>query len=162
MLLSLITQRMILALGFLFLTVSIVSANVCDEHLSRIKLIPFEGNAGTDAHYDALKTAGQSAVPCLIANITNTQPQPDPRPIPGWAGIKSTVGDRAVYMMAEITGVDTFKMLPHEYQDRHKQIGVYARDEYLHARRANRRILQQKLWRWYRTTYLPSLRKRAT
>ena len=65
-------------------------------------------------------------------------------------------------MLAEITGVDTFKMLPNEYQVRYKEIGVYARDEYLHARRANRRNLQRKLWRWYRTTYLPSLRKGAT
>jgi hypothetical protein len=130
--------------------------NVCDEHLSQIKLIPYEGNAGVDHHFDALKAAGKSAVPCLIAAVTNMQRKADPRPIPGWANVKTTMGDRAVYMLAAITGVDTIKMLPPKYQSLYKQIGVYARDEYLHDRPANRRILQRKLWRWYRTTYLPS------
>jgi len=67
-----------------------------------------------------------------------------------------TVGDAAVYMLEEITGVDTIKMLPRRYQDLYKEIGVYARDEYLHDGRNNRRILQRKLWRWYRETYLRS------
>lgn len=40
-----------------------------------------------------------------------------------------------------------------------KQIGVYALDEYLRDGRAKRRSLQCKLWRWYRTTYLPNNRK---
>jgi hypothetical protein len=129
--------------------------NVCDQHLAQT-LIPYDGNAGVDAHYDALKAAGKSAVPCLIANVTNTQPKADPRPIPQWGNLKTTMGDRAVYMLAEITGVDTIKMLPPKYQSLYKRIGVYARDEYLHDRPANRRTLQRKLWRWYRTTYLPS------
>jgi len=131
--------------------------DVCDQHLSQIKMIPFEGNAGVDTHYDALKAAGKLAVPCLIANVTNPRSKPDPRPIPRWGTMKMTVGDTAVYMLEEITGVDTIKMLPPKYQELHKQIGVYARDEYLHGRPANRRILQRKLWRWYQRTYVPSL-----
>ena len=158
MLLSLIMKRNILALAVTLSVLSIARAIICDEHLSRIKIIPFEGNAGVDAHYDALKAAHQSAVRCLIANITNMRRKPDPRSIPDWAGIKSTVGDRAVYMLVEITGVDTFKLLPPKYQELYKEIGVYARDEYLHALWANRRTLQRKLGRWYRTTYLRSLR----
>jgi hypothetical protein len=162
MLLPPIDKRFALVLGVLVFAVSTSQANVCDQHLSQIKYIPFEGNSGVDAHYDALKTAGQSAVPCLIANVTNMRRAADPRPIPRWAGIRSNVGDRAVYMLAEIAGVDTIKMLPHKYQELYKEIGVYARDEYLHARRSNRRTLQRKLWHWYRTIYLPSLRKGAT
>jgi hypothetical protein len=162
MLLSLIIQRSIMALAILA-TVSLAQAkNVCDLHLPQIKMIPFEGNAGVDPHYDALKAAGKSAVPCLIANVTNTRQKPDPRSMPRWGTMKMTVGDRAVYMLAEITGVDTFKMLPRRYQGRYKEIGVYARDEYLHDGRNHRRILQRKLRRWYATVYLPSLRKGAT
>jgi hypothetical protein len=162
MLLSLITRLVIPIVAVLAIVSVADGKHVCDLHLSQIKMIPFEGNAGVDSHYDALKNAGPSAVPCLIANVTNTQPKSDPRPIPRWGTMRMTVGDRAVYMLAEIAGVDTFKMLPRRYQDLYKEIGVYARDEYLHDRRNHRRILQRKLWRWYRTTYLPSLRKGAT
>ena len=55
-------------------------------------------------------------------------------------------------MLWDMTDVDPIKMLPPRYQLLHKPIGVYALDEYLHNRRANRRILQRKLWRWYRMT----------
>ena len=156
MLLSVMMKPLISVVVVLAMVLCAEGKNACDEHLSQIKLIPYEGNAGVDAHYDALKAAGKSAVPCLIANVTNTQPKADPRPIPRWGNLKTTIGDRAVYMLTEITGVDTIKMLPPKYQSLYKQIGVYARDEYLHDRPANRRILQRKLWRWYRTKYLPS------
>ena len=162
MLLSLVRKSVISVVAVLAIVSLADAKNICDLHLSQIKMIPFEGNAGVDPHYDALKAAGPSAVTCLIANVTNTRPKPDPRPIPRWGTMKMTIGDRAVYMLAEITGVDTIKMLPRKYQDLHKQIGVYARDEYLHDRRINWRILQRKLWHWYRTTYLPSVRKGAT
>src|SRR3989442_11204869 len=56
MLLSLIAKRLVLVLGILAALVSTTQANVCDQHLSRIRYIPFEGNAGVDAHYDALIT----------------------------------------------------------------------------------------------------------
>ncbi|HXD29645.1 MAG TPA: hypothetical protein VN643_00920 [Pyrinomonadaceae bacterium] len=125
--------------------------NVCDVHLSQIKIIPFDGKAGVDTHYDALKAAGKSAVPCLIANVTNLRHKPDPRSIPRWGTMRMTVGDRAVYMLEEITDVDTIKMLPDRYQELYKEIGVYARDKYLHDRHINRRTLQRKLWQWYRT-----------
>jgi hypothetical protein len=163
MLLSLISKRVILALGVLVTLVSIANANdVCDSHLSRIKLIPFEGNAGVDAHYDALKAAGRSAVPCLIENITNARPKPDPRSIPHWGTVVTTVGDTAVFMLEEITGVEIIRMLPAKYQRLYKEIGVYAEEEYLHDGHNHRRILQRKLRRWHATTYLPSLRNGAT
>jgi hypothetical protein len=131
---------------------------VCDVHLSRIKNMPFRGERSQDAHYDAIVNAGKSAVPCLIANVTNRRYAPDPRPIPRWGTIRMTVGHRAVYMLWRVTDVDPIKMLPLQYQRLHKQIGVYALDEYLLDSRANPRALQRKLWRWYRTTYLPYLK----
>ena len=156
-------MKQVISVVAILAIVSLAEAkNVCDLHLSQIKMIPLEGNAGVDPHYDALKAAGKSAVPCLIANVTNTRNKPDPRPIPRWGTMRMTVGDRAVYMLGEITGVDTIKMLPRRYQDLYKEIGVYARDEYLHDGQNHRRILQRKLRRWYSTVYLPSLRKGAT
>ena len=162
MLLSLILKRLIPVFAVLAIVSLAEAKNVCDLHLREIKMIPFTGEASVDPHYDAIKAAGSSAVPCLIRNVTNRRPKPDPRPIPRWGTMRMTIGDRAVYMLENITDVDTIKMLPPRYQHLYKQIGVYARDEYLHDRRIHRRILQRKLWRWYRTTYLPSLRKTAT
>ena len=162
MLLSLI-RHVTLPVLVLVAIVSLADAkNVCDLHLANIKMIPFERNSGVDAHYDALRAAGKLAVPCLIANITNIRPKPDPRPIPRWGTMRMTMGDRAVYVLWDITAVDPIKMLPRRYQLLHQQIGVYALEESLHDRRGNRGTLQRKLWRWYRTTYLPSVAKRAT
>jgi hypothetical protein len=158
MLLSLIMKLLVSVVAVLLFASFADAKTVCDLHLSQIKMIPFERNSGVDAHYDALRAAGKSAVPCLITNVTNMRHRPNPRPIPGWGTMRMTVGDRAVYMLWDITDVDPIKMLPPRYQLLHKQIGVYALDEYLHDRRANRRTLQRKLWRWFRTTYLPSVR----
>ena len=162
MLLSLVTKYLVLVVFILAISSGVDAKNVCDLHLSSIKAIPFTGEPSQDAHYDALKNAGKSAVPCLIANVTNTRYAQDPRPIPRWGTMRISVGHRAVYMLWNMTDVDPIKMLPRRYQLLHKQIGVYALDEYLHDRPANRRTLQRKLWRWYRTTYLPSVRKGAT
>ena len=160
MLLSCISKRLILAVGILVsIGATAHGEDVCDAHLSRIKVIPFESNAGVDSHYDALKAAGKSAVRCLIENVTDTRPKPDPRSIPHWGTVVTTVGDTAVFMLEEITGVEVIKMLPRSYQRRYKEIGVYACEEYLHDGHNHRRILQRKLRRWYSTTYLRSLRK---
>jgi hypothetical protein len=161
MLLSLINKRLVLVFGVLVFAASATRANVCDRHLLRIKQIPFEGNSGIDAHYDALIAAGHSAVPCLIANVTNTQRERNPRPIPSWGG-DTRVFDTAVYLLSEIARFDVIKLLPRKYQDLYPQMGVLVMDKYLHDGRVNRRNLQRKLWRWYRTTYLPSLRRGAT
>jgi len=155
MLLSLIRKLIVSVVAVLVFASFAAAKTVCDLHLSQIKIIPFERNSGVDTHYDALKAAGKSAVPCLIANVTNMRHRPNPRSIPGWGTTQMTVGDRAVYMLWDMTDVDPIKMLPRRYQLLHKQIGVYALDEYLRNRRANRHTLQRKLWHWYYTTYLP-------
>lgn len=155
-----LTNKLVIFVVALFAFVPLAYAkNVCDRHLSQIKMIPFEGSAGGDSHYDAIKTAGPEAVPCLIANVTNTVRKPNPRPIPSLGDAR--VGDTAVYLLSEITGIDTVKFLPRKYQNLYAQFGVLVVDKYLHDRSRNRRLLQRKLSRWYRTTYLPSLRKGA-
>jgi hypothetical protein len=160
MLLFLIYKRLVLVFGVLAFAISTTQANVCDEHLLHIKYIPYEGESGVDAHYDALMAARHSAVPCLIANVTNTRSVRNRRPIP--AGAATMVGDVAVYVLVAMTGVDTFKMLPRKYRDLSKSMGVVVRDIYLHDRRSHPLALQRRLWHWYRTTYLPSVRKGAT
>jgi hypothetical protein len=158
MLLSFTIRQFILFSCVLFSIFSFANANdVCDEHLSRIEIIPFESNTGVDVHYDALKAAGKSAVRCLVERVVDMKPKPDPRSIPGWGDIRTTVGDTAVFMLEEITGVEIIKMLPSKYQRLYKQIGIYAELEYLHDGRNNRRVLRNKLRHWYSRKYLPSL-----
>jgi hypothetical protein len=160
MLLSLISKRVVLLFAVVAFAGSTIQANICDEHLSRIKYIPYEGESGVDAHYDAIMAARRSAVPCLIANVTNKRSVRNPRPIP--AGAETMVGDVAVYLLAEVTGLEPNKLLPRKYRDLYGEMGVTVMDKYMHDRRSNPRALQRRLWRWYRTTYLPSLRKGAT
>lgn len=160
MLLSPISTRVVLVFAVLSFAGSASEANICDQHLSRIKYIPFWGESGVDAHYDAIIAARRSAVPCLIANVTNTRPIRNPRPIP--AGAATMVGDVAVYLLAEVGDFDPIKLLPRKYRNLYSEMGVIVMDIYLHDRRSNPRTLQRRLWHWYRTTYLPSLRKRAT
>jgi hypothetical protein len=160
MLLFLLNKRLVLVFGVFVFAASTIQANVCDEHLLRINYIPFEGESGVDAHYDALMAARRSAVPCLIANVTNTRRVHNPRPIP--AGAPTMVGDVAVYLLGEVSGLEPIKLLPRKYRDLYGEMGVVVMDKYLHDRRSNPRTLQRRLWHWYRTTYLPSLRKGAT
>jgi hypothetical protein len=160
MLLFLIYKRFVLVFGVLVFAFSTIQANVCDEHLLHIKYIPYEGESGVDAHYDALMAVKRSAVPCLIANVTNTRRAHNPRPIP--AGAPTTVGDVAVYLLARVGGLDPVKLLPRKYRDLYSEMGVIVTDKYLHDRRSNPRAFQRRLWHWYRTTYLPSLPKGAT
>jgi hypothetical protein len=159
MLLSLISKRLVLVIAVLVFSGSAIEANVCDQHLSQITSIPYELEPG-DAHYRALMAAGRSAVPCLIANVTNTRPIRNPRPIP--AGAATMIGDVAVYLLAEVTGLNPIKLLARKYRNDYPQMGVIVMDIYLHDRRSHPRALQRKLWHWYRTSYLPSLRKGAT
>lgn len=155
------TARLISAIGIVLTVNSIVSAQSVCDHVSRIKIMPFRGESGLDDDYDAIVAAGKSAVPCLIRKIRDSRPKADPRQIPRWGDLKTTVGDTAVVMLEIVTGVEIIRMLPGRYQRLYKQIGVYAELEYLHDSDNNRRSLQRKLKRWYRTTYLPSLRKTA-
>ncbi len=86
MLLFLIYKRFVLVFGVLVFAFSTIQANVCDEHLLRIKYIPYEGESGVDAHYDALMTARRSAVPCLIANVTKHTTRTQSASDPCWRG----------------------------------------------------------------------------
>lgn len=153
--------RLILAIEIVLTVNSIASAQSVCDHVSRIKIMPVRGESGLDADYDAIVAAGKSAVPCLIRKITDPTLKADPRQIPRWGDLKTTVGDVAVVMLQVVTGLEIIKMMPGRYQRLHKQIGVYAELEYLHDGHNHRRSLQRKLSRWYRAKYIASLRKTA-
>jgi hypothetical protein len=71
MLLSLIMKRLISVVAVLAMVSLAEAKNVCDLHLSQIKRIPFEGNAGVDPHYDALKAAER--ISCALSHCQRNE-----------------------------------------------------------------------------------------
>src|SRR5437667_9880237 len=154
-----LSLRIVLALCVL-MTGSVIanSKGLCDR-VSRIKIIPYEGEAGRDADYDALIAAGKTAVPCLIQRVADTRPMRDPREgDPGYAGITYRVGDTAFFVVGTIMKIDYPRMLPASYQRVWDESGIYAYFKYVQSR-LNRIRLQRRLRAWYRNIYLPSLLK---
>src|SRR2546430_315584 len=133
---------------------------ICDR-VSDIRTIPYRGEAGRDANYDALIAAGKTAVPCLIQRVADTRPMRDNREgDPGYAGITYRVGDTAFFVVGTIMKIDYPRMLPASYQRVWDASGIYAYFKYVRNPR-NRLRLQRRLRIWYRNIYLPSLRTSA-
>jgi hypothetical protein len=124
---------------------------LCDR-VSEIKVMPFKDESVDDAAYDALIEAGDSALPCLIAKVTDTRKMRDPRQAPGYAGIETRVGDVAYFMLVRIAKFGFIDMFPARVQQRYKTEGVYAYFEFVQKRR-NREWLRRKLNQWYRGKY---------
>jgi hypothetical protein len=122
--------------------------NVCSR-VSQIKSLPFKGESGLDANYDAMIGAGKSAMPCLIAKITNVTKIRDPRSEPGYPGIHVRVGDVAYFVLCDIAKTDFVFLLPTRVQKRWKESGVWAYFSFV-QRKTNRAWFQRKLKLWYR------------
>ena len=125
----------------------IAAQNICDR-ISQIKALPFKGEAGLDANYDAFMRAGQSAMPCLIRKVTNTRRMRDPRSEPGYPGIHVRVGDVAYFLLADIAKTDFVFLLPLRVQRQWKESGVWAYFNFA-QRKSNREWFQRRLKTWY-------------
>lgn len=138
----------------LFIAVALQQANaqnLCDR-VSEIRVMPFKDERVNDAAYNALIEDGESALPCLIAKVTDTREMRDPRQAPGYAGVETRVGDVAYFMLVRIAKFDFIGMFPAKVQERYKTEGVYAYFEFVQKKR-NRAWLQRKLNEWYRSKY---------
>jgi hypothetical protein len=127
----------------------IAAQNIC-KRLSQIKNLPFKGEAGLDANYDAFMRAGNSAIPCLIRSVTNTRPMRDPRSEPGFAGIRVRVGDVGYFVLADIAKTDFVFLLPARVKKQWKEAGVWAYFNFV-QRKTNREWFQRRLKAWYRS-----------
>jgi hypothetical protein len=77
-----------------------------------------------DPVYNELIAVGRPAIPCLVDKLDDATPMPDPRkapPIPGFA-----VGDVALFMLSDVSGVDLKHLLPPEVLKDWPEQGVYA------------------------------------
>ena len=120
------SSRALLAIILVFAGTHLVAAHDICNRISQIRNLPTKDEPGLDANYDALINAGKSAMPCLIANITNTTKMRDPRSEPGYAGIQVRVGDVAYFILCDIAKTDFVFLLPPHVQRQWKQSGVEA------------------------------------
>src|SRR5580765_4939645 len=104
---------------------SVPAENLCNRVL-QIKVLPFKGEPGLDANYDALINAGKSSIPCLIGKVTDTTRIRDPRSEPGYSGIQVRVGDVAYFVLADIAKTSFVELLPPRVQREWKDVGVLA------------------------------------
>lgn len=117
------------------------------ERVAEIRVLPFKGERVDDAAYNALIEAGESALPCLIAKVTDTQLMRDPRQTFKYGGV--TVGDVAYFVLVEIAKIDFVEMLPAKVQKSYKTEGVYAYFEFV-EKAQNRKRLRRRLNEWHR------------
>jgi hypothetical protein len=119
-------------------------------HLANVREIPFKADeTPSDAAYRDIIGAGRSAIPCLVDRVTDVTPMPDPRKAPPAPGF--VVGDLAVMLLAEVSGVPFDDLMPEEVRRRLPHDGVYAYFAYV-ATPSNRKALQDALRqrRWSR------------
>jgi len=143
------TSHTVLAVLVTLAAFQVVAAeNICTR-VSQIKVLPFKGESGVDANYDAIINAGKTAMPCLIRTITDTTRMRDPRSEPGYAGIHIRVGDVAYFVLCDIAKTDFVLLLPARVQKQWKESGVGAYFSFV-QRKTNREWFQRKLKLWYR------------
>ena len=123
--------------------------SLCDR-VSEIRTMPFKDERVDDAAYNAFIEAGASALPCLIAKVTDTQKMRDPRQAPGYAGIETRVGDVAYFVLTDITKTDFIGIFPARVREKYKTEGVYAYFEFV-RKKQNRVWLRRKLNERYRS-----------
>jgi len=126
--------------------VSSADARAVCNRVARIKTLPMKGDPGIDAAYDAIVSAGDAVVPCLIQKITDVTPIRDPRCL---FSERTTVGDIAYFVLVDITKLDFVELLPANVQKKIQTNGVYAYHDYI-RRKGARSQLQFKVREWYR------------
>src|SRR4030088_2576794 len=99
------------------------TAHLCNR-VAEIKQLPIKDEAGVDAAYDALISAGDVIVPCLIEKITDTTRRRDPR-CPAFSD-RVTVGDVAYFVLIDITKLGFVDLLPAKVQAEYKTEGAFA------------------------------------
>ena len=146
------TTFLILLFGFSILNVFSQSqtSNTTDalcNRIGEIKQLPHHDETGVDSVYDALASAGEAVVPCLIEKVSDTKIMPDPR-CPHISN-ETRVGDVAYLVLVRITKIGFTELFPADVQKKFKTTGVYAYHEYIDGKE-NRKQLQSKLRNWYR------------
>ena len=126
---------------------------LCNRLIS-IDTLPDKEPAVTNPIYESLILKGDEAIPCLVENISDTTPIPDPRySVTHWQHF--AVGDTAVFILLKILSKDEnskweklmLEMLPPKYAAEWESNGVYAYFNYVSEER-NRKVLRKWWIQW--------------
>jgi hypothetical protein len=128
------------------------------EDLKKIEVTSFKGEPVNDPAYNALVSAGEEAIPCLIKKISDETRMKDPRQVPNYGTV--AVGDTAFFVLDDIGKMDqaTFlELLPPEVRKAYE--GGQGMDGYFMYidENNNRKKLQDAAVKWYEKKYGRSL-----
>jgi hypothetical protein len=121
--------------------------------IQEIQILPFKGERVDDEVYNKLIAAGDTAVDCLIERITDTTRMADPRKAPSVGTYR--VGDTALFVLCDITGVKLTDMLPEEVVSNFEDVGIYSHFRYVENYENRLRI--QEAWRAYGSGHKPDI-----
>lgn len=135
-------MRLIMTIGLLAQLSSVALATVCDR-LDQVRVLPFKNEKVEDKAYYAIVEGGEASIPCLVANVVNTNLMPDPRKAPGPYRAYA-VGDLAINLLCKITGRSFEELLPPDVRASYDQRGVAAYFDYV--KKPENRVALQKDW----------------
>lgn len=125
-------------------------ATLC-ESLRTIEVLPIKDEPVRDPVYNALISAGEKAIPCLIKKITDQTPMKDPRSAPKVGFV--SVGDTAFFVLVDITKISFVELLPSEVRRAYESDeGVYGYFRTINQG-DNRQQLHAAAVKWYEKKY---------
>ena len=129
-------------------------ASLC-ESIENIEILPFKDEPVPDPAYNALASAGEDAIPCLIRKITDETKMNDPRQAPRVGFVR--VGDTAFFLLVRFARIDFVELLPPDVRKAYEgDQGVYGYFRYIDED-GNRKKLQDAAVKWYEKKYGRSL-----
>ena len=128
-------------------------ASLC-ESIKDIEVLPHKGEPVHDPAYNALVSAGEQAIPCLIRKITDETVMKDPRSAPKVGNV--LVGDTAFFVLVDIAKIDQsgfVELLPPDVRKAYEgEQGIYGYFSRINEDN-NREKLQDAAVKWYEKKY---------
>jgi hypothetical protein len=121
------------------------------ESIKDIEILPMKDEPVPDPVYNALISAGEDAIPCLIRKITDKTTMKDPRQAPTVRHV--LVGDTAFFVLVDVAKIDFVELLPPDVRKAYEgDQGVYGYFKLINEN-DNRKKLQDAAVKWYEKKY---------
>ena len=131
-------------------------ASLC-ESIKDIEVLPVKYEPVPDPAYNALISAGEDAIPCLIRKLSDTTRMKDPRSEPKVESV--AVGDTAFFVLLDLIKIDQamfLELLPPDVRKAYENDGIYGYFDQIDEN-GNRKKLQDAAVKWYENKYGRSL-----
>lgn len=124
------------------------------EQIKNIEMLPHKKEPVADAAYNAIASAGEDVIPCLIGKITDETMMKDPRSVPKVGNV--AVGDTAFFLLADVAKIDQagfVALLPPDVRKAYEgDEGIYGYFRLIDENN-NRQKLQAAAVKWYENKY---------